>query len=127
MSLYKYLIILGICTLVCWSAFISVLFLINPFEAGFLGFVFFYVSLAFALIGTFSILGFVFRTYIKKDDMAVKHINIASRQSFLFTLMVLLALVLQSLKYLVWWNLILLVLVLAFVELFFMSYKKYNR
>ena len=128
MSLYKYLIILSICTGLCWLAWFFVLFFVNPFQAGFLALIFFYVSLTFALIGTFSILGFLFRWRIlKTDELAYKGVNIASRQSVLFTLLIIAALILQSQRYLTWWILLILIVFAGLIELFFISYKKFNK
>ena len=128
MSLKQYLIILGICTGLCWLGWLLVILLINPYQAGWMAFMFFYLSLAFALLGSFAIIGFMFRLRVlKKDEIAHKGINIASRQSVLFTVLILLALFLQSQRFLTWWNLVILALVVALVEMFFVSYKRFNK
>lgn len=124
MSLRGYLIILGFGTSLCWLAFFSVIFLINPEQAEFLAFLFFYLSLGFALIGTFAASGTLIRYVFAKDEMAHKHVSIASRQSVLFAGLILLSLFLQSQRLLAWWNLIILVVVAALIELFFISYRK---
>jgi len=128
MSLSKYLLILAICTLLCWAAWFYVLFFISPLQNIWLALILFYTSLSFSLIGTFSILGFLIRTIIlKKDEIANRGINIASRQSILFTVLIIASLILQSQKFLTWWILIIIIFILSFVELFFISYKKFNK
>jgi|APSaa5957512622_1039677.scaffolds.fasta_scaffold80286_2 hypothetical protein len=127
MNLYKYLIVLSICTLVAWLAWFLVLLLMNPFSGTILTLILFYITLALALIGTFSVVGYIFRAFIKHDELAYKHVNVASRQSVLLTLLVIITLVLQSFRVLMWWNLLLLIIATAFMELFFISYKKSNR
>jgi len=101
--------------------------MIEPSEAGLLAFLFFYSSLGFALIGTFSILGVVFRWKVLKDEMAYKHVRVASRQAVLFSLSLIGALLLQSQRSLNWWNLLLLIVGASLVELFFISYKRFNK
>jgi hypothetical protein len=128
MSIAKYLTILGVCTGLCWIAWVFVLILLNPATSGWIAFLAFYASLGLALIGTFSILGFVFRGLVlKKDEIANRGVNIASRQSIIFTLLVLVSLALQSQRYLTWWNLLIIVIFASFIELFFVSYKKFNK
>lgn len=127
MNLYKYLIVLSICTLVAWLAWFFVILLMNPNSGGLLSFIFFYLTLIMALVGTFSVFGYIFRAFIKHDELAYKHVNVASRQSVLLTFLVVSTLLLQSFRVLMWWNLLLLILVTAFIELFFISYKKSNR
>ena len=100
MSLQRYLIILGLATLLCWVALFAVVFLINPSSAGWLGFIFFYLSLGFALIGTFSLVGYLVRMLKSDDEMPHKIVSIASRQSLLFSCLIILALVLQSKRFL---------------------------
>lgn len=127
MNLSKFLIILGISTGICWIAFLAVIFFINPIEVGWLAFVFFYVSLTFALIGSFSLLGILVRWLRHQDELVYKQMNIASRQSLLFTFLIVFALILQSGRYLTWWNLLILVALAVCVEIFFISYKKFNK
>ncbi len=104
-----------------------VLFRIDPGVAGLLAFIFFYSSFALSLTGTFAILGVLLRWRFSKDEMAYKQVSIASRQAILFALVMVVSLILQSQRYLTWWNLLILLLVAAGVELFFISYKKFNK
>lgn len=64
---------------------------------------------------------------LKKDEIAHRGVNIASRQSVLFSILIIAALFLQSQRFLTWWILVILLVFLAFVELFFISYKKVNK
>ena len=127
MSIFKYLILLLICTIFCWIAWFLVLFMIDPGEAGLLAFIFFYLSFALALTGTFSIVGLLWRWRFAKDEMAYKQVRLASRQAILFALVLVSSLLLQSQRHLTWWNLLILLVVAAVVELFFISYKKFNK
>lgn len=127
MSLFRYLIILGLATLLCWIALFAVVFFINPGTAGALAFIFFYLSLTFALVGTFSLLGYLLRWVKSREELPHKIVNVASRQSVLFTLLIVVALMLQSQRFLTWWNMLILVAVAGLVEMFFISYKKAHK
>ena len=127
MSLNKYLLILTAGTCLAWISWFVVLGFINPFSAGWVGFMFFYVTLIFALLGTFSLLGYLSHRLLKRDEVANRHVSIASRQSVLLTILVVVALILQNFRLLMWWNVVILIVFTAFIELFFISYKKFDK
>ncbi len=124
MSLKFYLIVIGICTFLCWGAWLSVLFFINPINTGLPGILFFYVSLLFALIGTFSLLGFLLRITFSKTDLWHRLLNVSSRQAVIISMMIIIALIMQSFRFLFWWNTIFLVILAFLTELFFVSYRR---
>lgn len=123
MSLKKFLIFMSVVTLICWIGWITVVFYIDPNLTGFIGLFLFYVSLFFALIGTFSLLGFFFRVWFLKTEVVFKHVGIAFRQALLFSLLVIGAFVLQGMRVFTWWNAALFVISLSFIELFFLTRK----
>ncbi|MFA5107069.1 MAG: hypothetical protein WC497_01935 [Patescibacteria group bacterium] len=126
MSLKRFLIFMTIVTLICWLGWITVVFYIDPFSTGFIGLLLFYVSLFFALIGTFSLLGFFFRVWFLKTEMVFKHVGIAFRQALLFALLVIGAFVLQGMRIFTWWNAALFIISLSLIELFFLTRKSYS-
>ena len=127
MTIKSYLLILTICSIACWIAWLLVLFLIDP-SVSLLGVVIFYLTLGFALIGTFSVGGYFLREkFFHKNELTYKKINIASRHSVLFAILIIIALILQSQRYLSWWNLLILITVIGFIEIFLASYKKIKR
>lgn len=123
MSLKKFLIIITVVTVICWIGWIVVLFYIDPKGTGFIGLFLFYISLFFALIGTFSILGFFIRVWFSKKEMVFQHVGIAFRQSLLFSILLVGSLVLQGMRIFTWWNALLFVFCLAVLEYFFLSHK----
>lgn len=127
MSIGRFLFILGLATGLCWLAWFAVLFLMNPSEGSSVALILFYINLCFSLLGTFLLIGYVMRGLTNQTEMPYKHVKTASRQAVLFAFLIILALLLQSHRYLTWWNLLILVALLGFVELFFISYKKYNK
>jgi len=128
MNLGKYLTILGVCTSLCWSALFAVVFLFDPVLAGWPAFLFFYLSLIFSLIGTFSLIGYLLRSWFTRasDIPPAKQIRIATRQSLWLSLVAVMALILQSQRLLTWWNLSILVALAVAMEMFFISHKKIN-
>jgi len=100
---------------------------INPQAAGIIGFVFFYLSLFLALVGTFSLLGISIRFLFKRNEILYKQINASTRQSILLSILLIITLILQSQNYLYWWDILIVIFILSFIELFFVSLKKFNR
>ncbi|HMB26332.1 MAG TPA: hypothetical protein VKP03_02860 [Patescibacteria group bacterium] len=128
MTVKQYLIILGLCTALCWLGWILVITLLNPFTSGSLALLLFYLSLGLALIGGFSILGFVIRVFVfTRNEVPSREISISSRQALLFTILIIVSLILQSFRLLTWWSICFMALLAGFTELFFLSYKKFNR
>lgn len=104
-----------------WFAFGAVVWSIDPTRSGILGFVFFYATLSLALLGTLTICGAGLRTLTNRDEVVSRHVSKAFRQAFLFTILVDLSLVLSSQGYFRWWTATILILLLAVVELVFLS------
>jgi uncharacterized membrane protein len=72
-------------------------------------------------VGTFSLLGFFIRFIFNKNKFASKQVLVAFRQSILLSVLVVVALFLQSLKLVSWWNLLILITFLTSGEIFFIS------
>ena len=126
MSFPAFIILMIITTIVSWSAWGVVIFSINPYEADFLGIIFFYISLFFSLLGTFSIIGSIIRKKLVKKDILFRQVVISFRQAILFSLLIATALFLQSGRILTWWNILILVATLSVIELFAISKKASN-
>lgn len=103
-------------TLLCLGGLVMVLIFVNPYEAGLIGLLFFYVALFLVLLGIFSILGFVFRWLLKKNEFAYNQVKTAVRQGLMLAFLLIIVLFLQARALLVWWNMILLILLLGGIE-----------
>lgn len=123
MSLKKYLIFMSLLTLFCWVAWLVVLYYINPQESGFIGFICFYLSLLFALLGTFSLLGFFIRVWFSSEQIIFKHLGVSFRQAAWFSILLTVTLILQGIKFLRWWNVLILIFLLTVLEFFFITKK----
>lgn len=124
MTLRAYLIIMSLATGICWMTFVVVLNMIDPFVTNRIGFALFYGSLFLAIMGTASIVGFLVRFACLKHELAFRSVKAAFRQSFLFALLIVATLFLNSQGFLTWLNLILLVAGLSLMEYFLISYDR---
>ncbi len=127
MSLRQYLILMSIGALICWLAWFFVLSSTDPAEAGFFGFLFFYTSLFLALAGTFSVIGFLIKKIILKDDQVVfHHVKSTFRQGMLLAGILISGLILLQADLLAWWSATLLVLLFVAIEGIIFTSRKYN-
>jgi hypothetical protein len=122
MTLKQYLGTIIFTTAICWVAWFFILFNVDPFTADLFGFVLFYISLLLALIGSISVVYFIF--YLK-FQMEIYPTYQLVRRSFknacIFAGIVLLLLVLQGLNLLNWWNLP--ILAVIFVSIIYYNQK----
>ena len=122
MSLRTFLILMALASVIFWLAWLTVLFKIDPFATNFIGFLCFYLSLFFALMGSFSLLGFGFRySYNRKDLPAFRFVGVSLRQAIWFSGLIVASLILQGQKLFTWWAGLLIVFCLAIIEAFFLS------
>ncbi len=115
---------MSIMTALCLISCIYVVFTVNPEATNWIGFTLFYVSLTFSLIGISALLGFLFRFFVLKKEMAFRLVKDAFRQSFLFSALMAISLFLLSQGMFSWLNLALLVLGLTVLEFFWLSFEK---
>lgn len=121
MNLQRYVLLAVIGTLLCWGAWVLVLFSIDPFASGFAGLASFYLSLFLALLGTFALLGFFFRRVFSHSTIAFHHISVSVRQGLFFSLVVVGGLLLRGTGLYAWWNLLLLIACFTLLEYFFLT------
>lgn len=126
MTLRSYLILMTITTLVCWAAWAYVVFSVNPETTNWLGFVLFYLALFLSLAGSAAIMGFFIRFVALRRELLFRSVKDAFRQSFLFAFLLVASLFLLSQNLFSWLNLIFLIIGLAVLEVFLISYKKNN-
>ena len=124
MTLRTYLIIMIAMTLLCWSAWAIVLFTIDPSLTNWIGLTLFYSSLFLSIVGTATIIGFLLRFIVLKQELAWRIVKEAFRQSFLFALLIVVSLILLSHNLFTWLNLLFLVVGLTILEFFMLSMEK---
>ncbi len=127
MNLKNFLLYMLFATVLSWIGFLVVVFLVNPYEIGILSLIVFYLVLALAIIGTFTILGFLWRRLFSKEELAFYHVIVSFRQALWLALVLNINLYLQSLGLFSWLNAILIILVLALIEFFCLNYQTENK
>lgn len=123
MTLKKYLWVMFALTAVCWGIFLFVAGIVDPMATSWLGFLLFYLALFASLSGTIALIGFLFRFVVIKKELAFNSVKVAFRQSFLFSLFIILLLILKAANLFNWLNLLLLIIIFSILELFLISYK----
>ena len=127
MSLRFYLILMSFGALICWLAWFFVLNSIDPVQAGFFGFLFFYSSLFLALTGTFSVIGFLIKKIVlQNDEIIFHHVKSTFRQGMLIATIIVAGLILLQTKLLAWWSAILLLSFFIVIEGIIFTNRKYN-
>jgi len=124
MSLRLYLIIMGAATAIAWGLFGYVVLTIDPLITNWLGFALFYSALSIALIGAISLLGFVVRFILLKNELVFRSVKEAFRQSILLTILLVVSLFLLSKNLFTWLNAVALAIGLTVFEFFLVSYRK---
>jgi hypothetical protein len=109
-------------TFICLAAFSIVLFTINPKVTNWIGFSLFYVSLFLTITGAAAIVGFLIRFLALKQELIFRSVKEAFRQSFLFSSLIVISLLLVSQNLFTWLNLLFLVLGLSILEFILISY-----
>jgi hypothetical protein len=127
MSLRQYLIFMAIGTAICWTAWYFVILNVDPTETGIIGLFFFYISFFLALTGTFSVIGFLARRWIvKNEDALFHHVRHTFRHAILVSSLVLVALILFQQKILNLWNGILLLIIFLALESIVFANRKFK-
>jgi hypothetical protein len=123
MTLKQYLNLILICTLVCWGVWVLSIFLINPQNAGTLGFILFYFSLFLAILGTTAMVGFLIRARLGKTPIFAQ-VSIAFRQGIWIALIIIFILLLQGFHLLRWWNVVLFILLIIIMEVLILTNRR---
>lgn len=127
MSLRQYLTTMTAATILSWGAWILTIFYFDPDNSGIVAFLFFYVSLFLAILGTFSVIGFLIKMrLIKNDEVVFRHIKKTFKQGLILSLFILVTLILLQKNLLTWWNFILLAMLYLFIEGIIFTNRKYQ-
>jgi hypothetical protein len=121
MTLRQYLFVMTLSTLLCWGAWVFVLFNVDPYHSNFVGFLFFYLSIALTLFGTFALIIFAGRYIItKKYQTLHTSVKKSSRDSAMLSTICVALVLLYSLNLLNYWilgifsTLVILIIILRF-------------
>ncbi len=131
MNLRQYLTTMVFSTLLCWAAWVFVIIKVDPEQTSALGFVFFYISLLLALIGTISLLAFgAYRLFGSHEMPLFRHVRMSFRTACVISALVIAGLYLQALSVFTFFNTIVFatisILIIAF-DLSFTSFRKHTQ
>ena len=127
MTLRQYLFLMSIGTLICWVTWFYIVGSVDPYGAGILEFVFFYASLFLAMLGTFSVIGFVMRQHVvRSDEIVFHHVKRTFRRGAMMALLLIILLFMSQAKVLTWWNSLLLTVLFFVCESIFFTQRKFS-
>lgn len=127
MTLRQYLIIMVIATTICWFSWGVVINNVDPFTSSNTGFLFFYISLFLALVGTVSIIVFFLYNFFSKSGLPLfRYVRKSFSLALFLSSVVILLLYLQSIRFLNFWGVTIFILVIALIISFIISSKQNN-
>ncbi|MEK7211676.1 MAG: hypothetical protein AAB731_03515 [Patescibacteria group bacterium] len=124
MTLRQYLILMTLCTVLSWVAWVAVLISVDPAEQGILAVLFFYASLGLAVVGTNAIIGLFLRARFNRLELVSRLAATSFRQAIWFAAAVIIALVLERMKVFTWWIMVGIIFALLVLEFFFLSLRR---
>ncbi len=124
MSLKNYLLAMTGASLLSWAIFVFLLNFTSPETNSWLIFSLFYFALFLSLSGLFTIIGFIVRQKIFHKSLAFYSLKSASRQSFLFSFLIIAILFMLAQNIFSWLNISLLIIILSIIEYILINEKK---
>ena len=121
MSLRAYLLGLSISSVLCWIAFILTLVNTNPSQGGQSALLSLCISLFIGLLGTLTLAGYAGRRFFGGNELKYSLIVSSFRQAFIGSAFVMGLLLLQSVRLLAWWDILLLIAIALLTELYLRS------
>jgi hypothetical protein len=117
MNFRQFIIVMSIATLAVWMIWMFVLTTIDPTITGGPGFIFFYLTLGVAFMGTFTILGCAMRRLFRRKEMIYRQVAVSFRQAILLAMLMIAALFLFGKGLFTLWNMVILVTAFSFLEM----------
>lgn len=121
MTLKSYLWGLRVSALLALAGWSLAVYFIDPEKSGIGGQLLFYLSLFLALSGMFILLLTRLRRRADDEETTFSCLGMSFRQGMLLALLVVILLILQSFRVLVWWDGLLAAAAVFLVELYFLS------
>lgn len=127
MNFRMYILSIVFGTTLCFFAWFSIILHIDPEEGGIIAFGLFYSTLFLGLVGLISTgILLVKKLLLVEEEVVFRHIKRIFRQSFIFTFLLVVTLVLLQLEYLRWWNGIILIALGIVLEGMVYTNRKYS-
>lgn len=110
--------------IISWSIWIAIIILLDPVQAGWLGFILFFLALFLAVASTVALIGYAARRLMAPEQLAAYAVRSALRQGALLALFLLLLLFLQLMRLYQWWLAVVAIVLFISVELMFLGYDR---
>lgn len=128
MKLKTYNIFMLIATVIAWLSFWLVITSFDPTQSSLVVFIFFYFSFFLSILGTLTLLGYALRKLLnRKKVSSYRLVKESFRQAIIFAGVLAIALLMQSGRLLVWWNIVLIILTATILEFIFLVFSKENK
>lgn len=125
MNIKAYNLVLLLATLLAWLGFFIIITSFDPTEGSWLVYAMFYGTLFLSILGTLSLLGFLFRSLFFGKRVRPRILVTESfRQAIIFALVLIVALMLQASRVLNWWNMVLLITLATVVEFVILVFRQ---
>ncbi|MBD3299725.1 MAG: hypothetical protein GF347_00020 [Candidatus Moranbacteria bacterium] len=121
MTLKSYLNIMFLATFVAFISWMMVVYYVDPFKSGFIGFFLFYATLFFSLVGIFTLSGFKLRQKFLNNELLFVLIGLSFRQAIWLSIFFIGILLMQGFRILTWWDGALLFCSVFLIEAFFLT------
>lgn len=128
MNLREYIAIMFFASILCWVGFLFVIINVDPFSANMVAFIFFYLSLFLALMGTISLITLPFyRSWGAKELSFHRYVQKSFRNGIFFSSVITGIIFLQGMQMLHLWNLTIIIIIVALIISFSISMRTYSR
>lgn len=125
MGLRAYFSMIGLGTALSWTAWLIVLFTMNPFESGWVGFAMFYVTIGTGLVGILTLVFSLIRIIFLRRKVIEREVRISFRHAVLCSLIGVASLILSaSGRFSFWYMLVLLILAVGVEYVFLQVHRK---
>jgi len=112
-------------TILAWLGFFIIIRSFDPTEGSWLVYAMFYGILFLSVLGTLSLVGFLSRSIFNRKKGRPRIMATESfRQAIIFSMVLVLALMLQAGRVLTWWNMALLIILATVVEFVILVFRQ---
>lgn len=124
MTVRAFLLGASVTSVIALGIWIMIIYWLDPRQAGWIGYMLFFLSLLLGLIGVISLIGYGIRRLLMPDTLPAYHVRHALRQAVLIGVFTNVILALQLVRLNHWWLVIGMMILITLIELVFLSYDR---